>query len=160
MESNADRSDSAVPIAPAEAASAMAAIAASRSWLADRIIAPCWYHPAFGLVTGAAIAEAEARNWALVAWSIVAYTVACGALAWFNQRRVGVAMRYFDAGTSTVFALQVLALAALIALACWVDLVQGVRGGFLAAGALAVPVTVAFGRWTDRLLRARLRAGR
>jgi len=35
-----------------------------------------------------------------------------------------------------------------------------VRGAFAGAGVLAAAVTVLFGRWTDRVLRARLRAGR
>ena len=37
---------------------------------------------------------------------------------------------------------------------------RGTHGAFLAAGALAVPLTVVFGRWTDKLLRARLQASR
>jgi hypothetical protein len=161
MESDgADCSRITGPVAPAEAADAMAGIRRSRAWLADRVIAPGWYHPAFGLLAGAAIAEAEARSWALVAWSVVAYTLGCGALGWINQRRVGLAMQYFDAATRAIFAAHVLALAALIALACWLDLDQGVRGAFVAAGVLAVAVTVMFGRWTDRVLRARLQADR
>jgi hypothetical protein len=151
---------SGVPIAPAAAAEAVAAVRRSRAWLADRVIAPCWYHPAFGLLAGAAIAEAEARSWVLVAWSVVAYTLGCGALSWINQRRVGLAMRYFDAATRAIFAAHVLALAALIALACWLDLDLRVRGAFVAAGVLAVAVTVLAGRWTDRVLRARVQAGR
>lgn len=146
--------------APGEAASALSAIAGSRSWLADRIIAPRWYHLAFGLLAGGAIAEAELHSWTLFAWSVAAYTVGCGALMWWNQRRVGVAMQYFDARTRAVFAGQVLFVAALIAMACWLGLDRGMPGAFLAAGVLAVPVTVVFGRWTDRLIRARLRAGR
>jgi hypothetical protein len=143
-----------------KAARAMSAIDDSRSWLADRLIAPGWYHLAFGLLAGAAIVEAEARSWVLFAWSVVAYTVGCGALSWWNQRRVGVVVKYFDACTTAVFTGHVLALSALIAAACWLDLDHGIRGAFLAAGALAVPLTVAFGRWTDRLLRARLQAVR
>jgi hypothetical protein len=142
-----------------EAAGAISAIAGSRSWLADRVIAPRWYHLAFGLLAGGAIAEADARSWMLFAWSVVAYTVGCGALTWLNQRRVGLSMTYFDARTGAVFACNVLALSALIALACWLDLDRGLRGGFVAAGVLAVPLTVLFGRWTDRLLRARIQAG-
>jgi len=143
-------------IAPDEAAGAISAIASSRSWLADRVIAPRWYHLALGLLAGGAIAEADARSWMLFAWSVVAYTVGCG----LKQRRVGVSMTYFDARTRAVFACNVLALSALIALACWLDLDRGVRGGFVAAGVLAVPLTVLFGRRTDRLLRACIQAGR
>lgn len=159
MESDSDW-DGTSSVAPAEAAGAMAVIDRSRAWLADRVIAPGWYHPAFGLLAGAAIAEAEARSWTVFAWSLVAYTVGCGALMWFNQRRVGLVMRYFDAATRAIFTANVLTLATLIALACWLDLNRGVRGAFLVAGVLAVPVTVLFGHWTDRVLRARVRAGR
>jgi len=160
MESDLDWDGTTESVAPAEAADALGVIQDSRGWLAARVIAPAWYHPAFGLLAGAAIAAAEARSWALFAWSLVVYTVGCGALMWFNQRRVGLAMRYFDAGTRAIFTVHVLTLTALIALACWLDLAQGLRGAFLIAGVLAVPVTVLFGRRTDRALRARLRAGR
>ena len=160
MESMGDRDGGTAGIAPDEAASALAAIDSSRSWLAGRIIAPGWYHLAFGVLAGGAIAEAEARSWALFAWSVVAYTLGCSALMWLNQRRVGVAMKYFNACTRAIYIGQGLTLSALIAIACWLDLDRGMRGAFLVAGVLAVPVTVVSGRWTDTVLRARLRASR
>ena len=145
-------------MATGEAVTALAAIDASRSWLSDRVIAPCWFHPAFGLLAGAVIAEAELRSVMLLAWSVVVYTIACCALMWWNQQRVGVAIQYLDWRTSAVYAAHVLALTGLIAAACWLGLSREVHGAFLAAGILAVPLTVVFGRWTDRLLRVRLRA--
>ncbi len=160
MESREGPGRPAAGMAPGEAASAMSAVDATRSWLAGRIIAPGWFHLAFGVLAGGTIAEAEIRNWVLFGWSVVAYTASCGALAWWNQRRVGVAMEYFDCRTRAVFAGHVLALSGLIAIACWLGLDRGAHGAFLAAGALAVPLTVAFGRWTDKLLRARLQASR
>jgi hypothetical protein len=159
MESDEARNDTSA-VATGEAAGAMAAIAGSRAWLADRVIAPRWYHPAFGLLACAAIAEAEARSWTVFGWSMAGYAIGCGALMWFNQRRVGLVMRYFDARTRAVFAAHVLILTALIAVACWLDLDRGVHGAFLLAGVLAVPVTIFFGKWTDRVLRARLQTGR
>ena len=99
------------------------------------------------------------HSWVLFAWSVAGYTVGCGALMWMNQRRAGVAMKYFDACTRATFAGHVLTLSALIAIACWLDLDRGTRGAFLAVGVVAVPLTVAFGRRTDKLLRARLQAG-
>jgi hypothetical protein len=146
------------PTEAGEAASALSAIGGSRSWLAERVIAPAWYHPAFGLLAGGVIAEGEIRSWALFAWSVVAYTAGCGALGWWNQRRVGLTMNYYDACTRAVFAAHVLALSGLAVIACWLGLDRGVHGAFLAAGVLAVPLTVVFGHWTDRLLRARLQA--
>lgn len=160
MESHAGPGRAGAATGPAEAADSLSAIDGSRSWLAERVIAPGWYHLAFGLLAGGVIAEAEIRDWALFAWSAVAYTVGCGALMWWNQRRVGVAMEYFDSRTRAVFAGHVLTLSGLTATACWLDLGRGIHGVFLAAGVLAVPLTVVFGRWTDRLLRARLQAGR
>lgn len=160
MESHAGPSRPATEVAPGEAASAISVIDASRSWLADRIIAPGWFHPAFGVLAGGAIAEAEIRSWMLFGWSVAGYTVGCGALMWWNQRRVGVAMEYFDCRTRAVFAGHVLTLSTLIAVACCLGLGLGIHGAFLAAGALAVPLTIASGRWTDKLLRARLQAGR
>lgn len=158
MESHAGPDRLAAEVAPGEAASALSTIGASRCWLADRVIAPGWYHLASGVLAGGVIAEAEIRNWVLFGWSVAAYTVGCGALAWWNQRRVGVAMEFFDCRTRAVFAGHVLALSGLIAAACWLGLDRGMHGVFLAAGALAVPVTVVSGRWTDKLLRARLQA--
>ena len=158
MESHAGP-DGAAAMAPGEAARAMSAIDASRCWLADRIIAPGWFHPALGLLAGGAIAEAQLRSWVLFAWSVVAYTAGCSALMWWNQRRVGVAMNYFDCRTRAVFAADVLSLSGLIAIACWLGIDRRLDGVFLAAGVLAVPLHVVFGRWTDRLLRARLQAG-
>jgi hypothetical protein len=160
MASDEDRDDAATAeIAPDEAASAISAIGGSRSWLADRVIAPGWYHLSLGLLASGAIAEAEVHSWVLFAWSVAGYTVGCGALMWMNQRRVGVAMKYFDACTRAIFAGHVLTLSALITVACWLDLDRGIRGAFLAAGVLAVALTVVSGRWTDKLLRARLQAG-
>jgi hypothetical protein len=158
MESYERPGAAAAEMATGEAEEAMSAIEASRSWLADRVIAPGWFHLASGVLAGGAIAEAESRSWVLFGWSVAAYTVGCGALAWWNQRRVGVAIKYFDCRTRAVFAGHVLTLAGLITIACWLGLDRGTHGAFLAAGALAVPLTVVFGRWTDRLLRARLQA--
>lgn len=160
MERNQGQDDLSASVTPEEAASAIAAADSTLSRLAGRIIAPAWYHPAFGLLAGAAIAEAEARSWTVFGWSVAVYTVACGALMFLNQRRVGVAMKYFDRCTRAIFTGQVLVLSALIALACWLGLDRGVHGAFLVAGVLAVPVTVAFGRWTDRVLRTRVQAAR
>jgi hypothetical protein len=160
MESHVGLNRTAAEMAPGEASSAMSAVDGSRSWLADRVIAPGWYHVSFGLLAGGVIAEAEIRSWVLFAWSVAAYTAGCGALMWWNQRRVGVAMKYFDACTRAVFAGHVLALSGLIVIACWLGLDRGIHGAFLAAGVLAVPLTVVSGRWTDKLLRARLQVSR
>jgi hypothetical protein len=160
MESHDGPGHPAAEVASGEAASAMSAVSASRSWLADRVIAPGWFHLAFGLLAGGAIAEAEIRNWALFGWSVAAYTAGCCALSWWNQRRVGLTMQYFDCRTRAVFAGHVVTLSGLIAVACWAGLDRGIHGAFLAAGALAVPLTVVSGRWTDKLLRARLRTRR
>jgi hypothetical protein len=160
MESQEGPKRPAAEVALGEAASAISAVDASRSWLADRVIAPGWFHWAFGVLAGGAIAEAEIRSWVLFGWSVAAYTAGCSALMWWNQRRVGVAMEYFDCRTRAVFAGHVLTLSGLIAVACWLGLARGAHGAFLAAGALAVPLTVVFGRWTDKLLRTRLQASR
>jgi hypothetical protein len=158
MESHEGPGRADASLTPGEAAGSLSAIAGSRSWLADRVIAPGWYHLAFGLLAGGVFAQAEIRNGAVFAWSVVAYTAGCGALMWWNQRRVGVTMRYFDARTRALFTAHVLTLTGLAVIACWLGLDRGVHGAFLAAGVLAVLLTVVFGRWTDRLLRARLQA--
>ncbi len=158
MESQADPGRAGAATGPADAADSLSAIDGSRSWLADRVIAPAWYHPAFGLLAGALLAGGEVRNWALFGWSVAAYTVGCCALSWWNQRRVGLSMKYFAPCSRAVFTAHVLTLYGLGAAACWLGLVRGMHGAFLAAGVLAAASTIVFGRWTDRLLRARLQA--
>jgi hypothetical protein len=143
-------------VGSSEAAAALASIGRSRSWLADRAIAPWWYHPAFGALNGALLAVGAARNSMLLTWSVVAYTFACGALMWWNQRRVGVWIRHHQGWENVAFIGQVSALAGLVALACWLGLARGLTAAFPAAGAAALLVTVAFGKVTDVVLRARL----
>jgi hypothetical protein len=139
-----------------EAAEALASIGSSRSWLADRAIAPWWYNPAFGVLNGGLLAVGAARNPTLFAWAVVAYTFACGALMWWNQRRVGVWIQHHRGWEGVVFIGQVSALAVLVGVACWLGLARGLTDAFLAAGAAALVITVAFGKVTDVVLRARL----
>lgn len=139
-----------------EAADALNAVRESCAWLADRAIAPWWYHPMFGALNGGLIAVGAARSTVLFGWAIVGYTFACGALMWWNQRRVGVWIQHHRSWENVVFMGQVLALAVVAGLACWLGLVQGLTTAFLVAGALALFVTVAFGKVTDVVLRARL----
>ena len=101
---------------------------------------PCWFHPSIRAARRGGGPEAEIRSVMLFAWSVVVYTIACGALMWWNQQRVGVAIQYFDWRTRAVCAAHVLALTGLIAAACGLGLRPGrMHGAFLAAGILAVP---------------------
>jgi hypothetical protein len=143
-------------IDPGDAAAAIASVASGRQWLARRVIAPRWYHPALGLCAGALIAIAELRDWTLFFWAVAGYTVACGTIQWVNQRRAGVWIRNFQGWRGLVFALEVLALSALVGAACWLEFGVGVRGAFLVAGLIAVPIEVAFGTLTDGVIRAQL----
>jgi hypothetical protein len=112
------------------------------------------------VLAGALIAVAERRNWPLFSWTVAGYSAGCGALMWMNQRRVGLAVKYFRGRVSIIFAARVLTLSALVAVACWLGLDRGRRGAFLVAGVLAVAITIVFGRWTDRALRADFQARR
>jgi len=143
-------------VGPAEAAEALAAAARSRSWLADRAIAPWWYNPVFGALNGGLIAVAAARSTELFAWSVVAYTIVCGALMWWNQRRVGVWIQHHRGWENVVFVGQVLALGMVATLACWLGLGRGLTWAFFAAGVLAIALTMAFGKLTETVLRAKL----
>ena len=129
---------------------------ASRSWLADRAIAPWWYNPIFGAPNGGLIAIAASRSTLLFAWSVVGYAFACGALMWWNQRRVGVWIEHRHGLENMVFTGQLLALGVVAALACWLGLALGLTWAFFAGGALALVLTVAFGKVTDAVLRAKL----
>jgi hypothetical protein len=145
-------------VSQSDAAAALAAAHESRSWLADRAIAPWWYNPMFGVLNGGLFAVAAARSTVLFAWSVVGYTLACGALGWWNQRRVGVWIQHHHGWENVVFIGQVLALGVVAALACWLGLARGLTWAFFAAGALALVLTVAFGKATDAVLRAKLMA--
>lgn len=144
-------------IGPAQAAAAIGSAASSREWLARRVIAPRWYHPALGLGAGALISLAETRDWTLFFWAVAGYTVACAVLQWVNQRRAGVWIRDFQGRRGLVFAMEVLALGGLVGVACWLEFGMGVNGAFLVAGVSAVAVEVGFGALTDSLIRAQLR---
>ncbi len=141
---------------PSDAAAALAAAHESRSWLADRAIAPWWYNVMFGALNGGLVAVAAARSTTLFAWSVVGYTFACGALMWWNQRRVGVWIQHHHGLENMVFIGQVIALGVVAALAAWLGLAKGLTWAFFAAGALALVLTVAFGKVTDAVLRAKL----
>jgi hypothetical protein len=147
-------------VGPAEAAAAIAGVETSTDWVAGRVIAPRWYHPALGLAAGALIAVAETRNWPLFYVAVAAYSAATGALLWANQRRAGVWIQAYRGRSGLVFAAQIVALAVLVGLACWLELVRGVHGAFLVAGVIAVPLLVLFGLWSDVTLRARLGSAR
>jgi hypothetical protein len=145
-------------IGPAQAAAALGSAASSREWLASRVIAPRWYHPALGTCAGALIAIAETRDWTVFFWAVAGYTVACGTLQWVNQRRAGVWIRNFQGLRGLVFAMEALALGGLVGIACWLELGLDVHGAFLVAGVLAVPIVVGFGMATDGLIRTQLQA--
>ena len=139
-----------------DAAAALALAHASRSWLADRAIAPWWYNPVSGALNGGLIAMAASRSTLLFAWSVLGYTFACGALMWWNQRRVGVWIEHRHGLENMVFTGQLLALGVVAALACWLGLAQGLTWAFFAGVALALVLTVAFGKVTEAVLRAKL----
>ncbi len=142
-----------------KAAEAMAVIQERQAWLADRLVAPCWFHPLLGLLGGGLVASGEARSGVLLAWAIVVYTVACGTIMWVNQRRVGgLTFRYFDRPMTMVSGLQILACAVTVAAACWLDFAEGLRGALLVAGLLIAVLIIEFGRLSDRVLRQRLTA--
>lgn len=147
-------------IGPVEAAAAIGRVESSREWLANRVIAPGWYHPALGVLAGALIAIGETRNWALFYWGVGGYSVACGALMWVNQRRAGVWIGSRRGKAGLLFAGEVAALILLVGLACWLDLGRGLRGTLLVAAAMAVLLEVGFGRWIDAAIRTQLRAAR
>lgn len=140
-----------------EAMAALGSIDTQRAWLSDRVIAPWWYHPALGVLAGGLVATGEARNGMIFAWGVVAYTLGAAAVTWVNQRRVGLRMRYFDVRTSAVFAVEVLGVAVVVGLACWLGLAQHLDWAFPIAGLVSFLIVVGCGRWTDRVLRARLR---
>jgi hypothetical protein len=147
-------------IGSSEAAAALAGAETSREWIANRVIAPGWYHPALGVCAGALIAIAETRDWPLFYISAGVYTVVTGALLWANQQRAGAWVAWYRGRSGVVFTAQIAALAVLAVCACWLDLGQGMRGTFVVAGVIAVPLLVVFGRWSDSVLCARLRSAR
>ena len=148
----------AAEMVPGNAASALSAIDDSRSWLAFRMVAPGWYDLALGLLAGGVIAEAAIRSLMLFAcrWSPTrpAAVRLCGGTSAVGRRDEVLRCLHASrlrrpcadpgrAGRDRLLARPR----------------SRTHGVFLAAGVLVVPLTVVFGRWTDKLLRARLQAG-
>lgn len=136
---------------------ALDSIDAGRDWLSDRVIAPWWYHVALGVLAGGLVATGEAHSGTVFAWGVVAYTLGAASVMWANQRRVGLKMRYFGACTGAVFAVEVVSLAVVAGLACWLGLTDQHNGAFAIAAVITFGIVVACGKWTDKVLRARLR---
>lgn len=134
----------------------LTAAISGRAWLAQRLVAPWWYHPCLGLLAGALTAVGIARNGTFFAWAVVGYSIGCGLVMWANQRRVGVSMRYFDRAMSSVFVAQVLCMALVAAVGCWLEFSRNLRGALLVAALCEFGITVLFGYWCDRVLRQRI----
>ena len=136
----------------------LAAVTGGRAWLARRLVAPCWYHPCLGVLAGGLVAVGEGRNGTLFAWAVVCYSIGCGAVMWVNQHRVGVSIRYFDRAMTSVFIAQVLCMALVAVAACWLEFTRGLHGAFLVAGLCEFMIVIAFGHWSDSVLRRRIEA--
>jgi len=136
----------------------LATAAGGRVWLAQRLVAPWWYHPCLGLLAGVLIAVGEARSGTLFAWAVVGYSIGCGVVMSANQHRVGVSIRYFDRAMTSVFIAQVLCMALVAVAACWLEFTRGLHGVFVVAGPCEFVITVAFGHWSDRVLGQRIEA--
>ena len=145
---------------PDEAAAALGLVSSSRSQLADRLVTPGWYHPAFALLGATAVLGYGTGSRVLGALGVVVFTAGAGVLigayrrltgVWVSGHRAGPAKRYAVAGGL------VLGIGMLASLGA-----RAQTGGLLPSALLAVAVAVLLvllGRRYDVVLRADLRAG-
>ncbi|WP_229054993.1 hypothetical protein [Aeromicrobium sp. Leaf350] len=142
-------------------AEALAAVAAARRSVADRLVTPWWYHPALGLLLGGFTVAVALGDWWVTLVGLVVFAAGAGALVAAYRRRTGIWLSGHEPGpanrwSSLMGVVAGLGIAAAILLAfagvpdVWV---------WVVAAAIAV-VIVPIGRRYDRELRADLRGER
>jgi len=140
-------------------ATALATVSQSRAALAERVITPVWYHPILGLAIGLFFASYGTHNWWVITPAEALLFVVCFVLRAAYRRITGVWMSGYRRGRTRPATFTLLAiLVALPVGAAVLDEHAHVHWAWYAAGALAVPSVIVFGRWFDELLRAELRA--
>jgi hypothetical protein len=145
-------------VGPDEAATALAAIGESRAELADRLVTPAWYHPTLGLLAGGLLACAEFHRWWVFLSATLLYAVGCGVLVSSYRKLTGIWVSGLRKGPAGQVSIRLMvALYAVAGIAAVLDLGLGLRGAFVAGGAVAFGLVVVLGRRFDQALRAELR---
>lgn len=148
--------DSIVDQDPDSPAEALRAVQGAREELARRVVAPWWYHPAFGLVVGGMLAV-QAAPGAVRIPVVLALAVCVGVLAAVYQRLTGVKVNGYRAGRTRRPTLITLAVAAVVYLTTlWFATVRGVPAAFVVGGIVLAVVFTVFGRRWDAAYREEL----
>jgi hypothetical protein len=141
-----------------EATEALAQVETGRSKIAERLITPVWYHPVLGLLVGGLIASAEWHSLAVAGSAFLVYAVGIGVLVSSYRRLTGIWVSGFRRGPAgRVSVLLAGVLYVIAGIAAILDFGLGLRGAFVAAGAIAVVAVVVLGGRFDEALRAELR---
>lgn len=161
MENNADAVHDHAPDDADRAREALAAIDATRSSAADRLVTPWWYHPALGALTSAYLVGYAFGDTLVRLVVLAGFLVALGLLAASYRRLTGVWVSGHRAGRATVWAVAMGVLAmALVAAALLLYSTTGLEWPVWACAAVVFVSVVVLGRAFDAKLRAELRSGR
>jgi hypothetical protein len=143
-----------------EAGAALMAVQKQRSAVADRLVTPWWYHPCLGVLAGVIIAVQAAHSPAATAIGVGVAVAGMGFLSASYQRITGVWVSGCRRGRAGRITLALVAsYVALLVAAGALDYGLGQRWAYVAAGAVAVVVTVVLGHRFDEVLREELRSG-
>ncbi|MGW2151018.1 hypothetical protein ACWCOT_42395 [Nonomuraea bangladeshensis] len=138
----------------------LSAIAEARAALADRLTAPWWYQPSYGLLLAGCVLAFGFGGTAVRIGSVMLLLAGCAALIHAYRRRTGFWVSGFDAGPAgrwigAAGAVTVLAVAAAPALAA----PAGPRWPVWCLAVAAFAAIMILGRRFEAALRAQLRAG-
>lgn len=146
---------------PAEAARQLAALEQYNADLARRVVAPWWYHPALGLVTGSMIAMLAAP----LVWRLVHLAFVFGA-SWLliqgYKRRTGVWVHGWRAGRTRWVSAGLAALVltvGLVSVGLWLATGETLIH-LVSAGVVALAVTAAGPLWEAAFRRDLEQGGR
>lgn len=137
---------------------ALRLIAGTRSDLADRLITPWWYHPAFALLVGAFVASFAFDSTLVTCIALGLYLGGISALMNAYRRKTGVWVNGWRAGRASRLGVLIGVLTGVAIVGSVVLANLGVEIAPVLAGVLLVPALVLLGRRFDDVLRADLRA--
>jgi hypothetical protein len=132
-------------------------VRAANDELAKRAVAPVWYHPALGLLSGGYVAVQAAPIAARLIYLAV-FLLGLAGLVHAYRRKTGMWVSGFRAGRTRWVAIALMIVMILTyAVAAWLELRVGVHGAFLIGGAILAVVTTAQGFLWEAAFRRDLR---
>ncbi|PYY49439.1 hypothetical protein [Curtobacterium sp. MCBD17_023] len=144
----------------ARAREALAAVEATRAYVADRLVTPWWYHPTLGLLTAAYLVGYTLGGTVVRMSVLIAFFVGLGALVSVYRRRTGVWVSGHRAGAATRWAVAMgVSAVVVVVTAMVVHAATGLLWPVWAGAAVLFVLIVALGRRFDARLRSELRSG-